>query len=379
MEASLVSGEPLRIALLVPSLRGGGLERIVRDLAIQLAHERLAPEVFGTDGLGVHADVLRQAGIPVWDCRETGLRVRGYPRRLVKRLRIQNPHLLHAHSGTWLPAVIARKALGGRIPLLFTDHGRYSPEPRLRAMAERWYSRHTDRIVAVSSPLSSYLQEFLRLPVAPMVIPNGINLAKFNSGNDLERAHLRSAWGLKAGDQLAVAVGRLAPVKNHATMLSALAEASSTAPGLHLLLLGEGALEPELRRQAETLGVTGRVHFAGFRDDVAACLAAADFWVSASRTEGLPLALLEAMAAGLPIVATAVGGVPETLGGAGVLVTSAGSAELARAMAALATDPARRRDLGRRSLERVQGYSLEAMVRRYRTVYEELLAPGVAA
>jgi len=284
--------------------------------------------------------------------------------------------VVHAPSGTWLPGAVASRLLD--VPLVFTDHGRYPPEPRSRALIQRWCARRTDRIVAVSAPLAAYVQDFLGLASSPSVIPNGIDLAPFRARGD-ERGRLRAEWSIPAGAVLAIAVGRFAPVKNHVGMIRALAAASRTSSSLHLALLGTGPLEPDIRAEARRLGVLDRVRFLGFRSDVPACLTAADLWLLASSTEGLPIALLEAMAAGLPIVATAVGGIPDALGDppAGRLVPPGDDAALGEALAAAARDEDWRRRAGALVQERSRSFSLDVMRDSYLAAY--MAALGAAA
>jgi glycosyltransferase involved in cell wall biosynthesis len=365
-----------RIAIVVPSLRGGGLERVVRDLALRLPAQGWSPAIFGITGLGVYEADLRTAGIPLFDSRQPGFRVPGYPRVLARQLKEFGPDLIHAHTGTWLPSAVARMTLAA-VPLIYTDHGRYPPEPRARAWVERWCLSRTSRLVAVSSVLAEYLRNYLGRRAQALVIPNGIDLAKFVQSNVLRRDALRHEWGVEPGQILGISVGRLAPVKNHVGMIRALALAGDGAATVRLGFLGAGPLESDLKAFATELGVGDRIRFLGFRPDVPDCLHASDFWLSASSTEGLPLSLLEAMAAGLPIVATSVGGIPETLGTTGILVPAGDDRALSVALATMAGDPAGRVALGRAAQERSARYSVDEMTARYAALYHETLE-GVA-
>jgi L-malate glycosyltransferase len=371
-----VDASDLRVALVAPSLRLGGLERVVRDLAAGFVRRGIPTAVFVTESAGEYAATLREVGIPVVDCSARRPRMLRVPTRLYRRLARFRPTIIHAHSGSWLPASLAR-ALLRRPRLVFTDHGRYLPEPRYRAVTERQiYYRQTDRVVAVSGELAAYLQAFLNLERAPDVVPNGVDLSEYGGREPSRRAELRGSWGLKDDrDILAVAVGRLETVKNHEGMLEAVALARSTAPGLRLAIVGMGGLEAALRQRAVALGLEHDVLFLGHRRDVADCLAAADVFVSASTSEGLPISLLEAMGAGLPIVTTAVGGIPDALGTppAGVLVPAGQPDALAEALADLATDPRRRAELGRAASLRSREFGLDACVEAYLEVYREVL------
>ncbi len=309
---------------------------MVRDSALALRGRGYQCEVFTTNGLGHLAESLQGVGIPVWDCSERRPRIAGLPLRLVRKVAGFKPDIVHAHSGTWLPATMVKMLL--RYPhVVFTDHGRYPPEPRYRALIERWwFYRRTDRLVAVSSALARYLKDFLRLPSQPEVIQNGIDLTAYRDARR-RRSELRGEWGLADDEVLAISVGRLEAVKNHAGMLQALAQVAADVPKLRLAMLGVGRLRKQLLALSEQLGLQDRVMFLGYRTDVADCLGAADLFVNASTTEGFPLSLLEALAAGLPVMATSVGGIPEALGSppAGILIPPGDTRRLAEAFAEL--------------------------------------------
>ncbi len=364
---------PIRVALTVPSLRGGGLERVVRDLALTLRARDHIVGVFPVAGLGIHAAPLEHDGVKVFDCQESGFRIRGYPRRLIQALRSWSPDVIHAHSGTWFPASVAARQLHRPSPaLVFTDHGRYPPESRLRAWTERWASGRTEVIAAVSTPLADYVHEFLRLDTRPEVIPNGIDLAPFQAVPPEARIRLRAEWQIPDDATVAIVVGRFVPVKNHRAIVRAFA---SMTGNTKLVLLGRGPLEAEIKAEVDRAGISRRVIFLGFRSDVPECLSAADLWVSGSTTEGQPIALLEAMAAGLPIMATAVGGVPETLGSppAGVLVDPRDEAGFAHTLGALMTDHEHRNQLASRTRVRAHEFSRDRMTDRYTALYERAM------
>jgi glycosyltransferase involved in cell wall biosynthesis len=362
--------------MVVPSLRGGGLERVVTDLTIAIQGRGWDPAVFGVDGLGVHEATLRARGIPCFDCREGRWRIRGVPLRLLRAINDWNPAIIHAHSGTWLPSAVV-KTLRRRTALVFTDHGRYPPEPRARAIIERWCAQRTDRLLAVSAATSDYVKNFLGLRTAPEVIENGISLAPYQAAR-ANRSRMREVLGVTTEEKLLIAVGRLVPVKNHRLLLEAFAAARAKLPALRLAIIGSGALEAELKSFAEGLGLGNDVRFLGYRDDIPDCLAASDVFVNSSTTEGLPISLLEAMAAGLPVIATSVGGVPQVLGPsqAGVLVPSGDGVAMAAAMVALSTNSALLGRLSRSATAAAEAYSLERCAERHAALYESLLRQG---
>lgn len=314
--------QSLRVAMVVPSLRGGGLERVTSDLAAALAERGVVVAVFTTGGLGVHASRLSARGIVVHDCSEGRWRIRGYPARLVRALRNFAPDVVHAHSGTWFTARVASIVLR-HSRLVFTEHGRYPPEPWRRRVVERWCARGTARIVAVSEATAAYLADFLRLPEKPRVIVNGVNLSDFGA-DPAARNAIRAEIGATSDELLVIAVGRLVPVKNHELLIRAVAMARGRGVSVRLAIAGTGPLQATLESLVGELGMNNYTHLLGFRTDVNRILSAGDVFALTSTTEGLPISLLEAMAVGLPVVASEVGGIPAALGNppAGLLFPS---------------------------------------------------------
>jgi glycosyltransferase involved in cell wall biosynthesis len=184
---------------------------------------------------------------------------------------------------------------------------------------------------------------------------------------------------LAGTDQLAVAVGNLYPVKGHTYLLEALALLAVRFPRLHVAIAGRGELDGPLLARAHALHVADRFHLLGLRSDIGNVLAGADVFVLPSLSEGVPLALLEAMLAARPIVASAVGEVPTVLDGGrvGVLVPPRDVAALAGALVNLLSDPAQARRLGAAAAARAaEVYTLSAMIDRYVALYAKCLPPA---
>ena len=203
-----------------------------------------------------------------------------------------------------------------------------------------------------------------------LTIPNGVRWIPPG------RITLRDELGLAPGDRLVVAVGNLYPVKGHRHLVEAVAALAGRHPTLHLAIGGRGELEDALRSLARERGIAERVHLLGLRSDVAAVLAAADIFALPSLSEGLPLALLEAMFAGRPIVASDVGEVRMALdrGTAGVVVEAGNADALAAAIDRLLRDPQEARRLGDRAAAHAHAeYDLSRMVDRYVSLYETAL------
>ena len=262
--------------------------------------------------------------------------------------------------------------LAGRlagVPVVATVHGKnYYAEAGRRIAAMRLLPRLGASVVAVSNDIRDYLER--ELGVHPVrVIPNGIDVARY-AGRD--RAAARRALGIDPAARVIGAVGNLYAVKGHAVLLEAVAALRD--PRLQVVIAGRGAEEEALRRHAQALGLGERLHLLGFREDVPLLLAAFDIYALPSFSEGQSLALIEAMAAGLPIVASRVGGNPELIadGEHGLLAPPGDAPGLAAALRRLVAAPELARALGAAAAARARlEFSLEAMVRRYRMLYAE--------
>jgi glycosyltransferase involved in cell wall biosynthesis len=214
------------------------------------------------------------------------------------------------------------------------------------------------RSVAISREVArSYREVYGRDP--DTIIPNGVDLALAGAGWRYEQ-------GFTADDVLVVSVARLSPQKNPLLLIDALPD----DPRCHLILVGDGELRGEVQRRAGP-----RVHCLGVRSDIGRTLADCDVFALASDYEGLPVAVIEAMAAGRPVVATAVGGVPELIenGVHGFLVQAGDVAGLRRAIAALVCDPQLRQKLGENARERAREFSAGRMIAAYAALFEQLV------
>jgi glycosyltransferase involved in cell wall biosynthesis len=230
--------------------------------------------------------------------------------------------------------------------------------------------------VAVADEVRASIQQLYGYPDPPL-IPNGIPTDEYAPNPDT-RAQWRQAHGIEPHATVLTHVGRFAPPKNHALLIEAFAQVRSDAP-LYLLLVGGGELENAVRDQVAALGLQERVRFLGVRADVADILRASDVFVLSSRVEGNPMSVMEAMAAGLPVVSTAVGGVPELVreGVTGLLVPSEDARALAQAMQALVDDPVRRQAMGAAARQHaVAHFDIRHTVRMYEELYESLLRRG---
>jgi glycosyltransferase involved in cell wall biosynthesis len=226
-------------------------------------------------------------------------------------------------------------------------------------------------MVTVSQALGRQLSKDLLLPHSRLTfIPNGVRLSPAQSST------LRAELGMSERGRLILSVGSLYPVKGHSHLLQAVAALSSRHPDLHVAIAGRGEMHDSLLDLGRSLGLGSRLHLLGLRADVANVLAAADVFVLPSLSEGLPLAILEAMLASRPIVASDVGEIGQVLGHgkAGILVKPGDTAELAEGIDRLLSDPGGARQMGEYGAQRADTeYRLERMVGRYEALYRSLL------
>lgn len=347
---------PLRILELVVSTELGGGPAQVQELVARLPRPEFAVTVAGPGG-GPHDAMFRESG-----ARFVGVDTDRLGRRpfveVLRLIRQEGIDLVHSHGkGAGLYGRLAARRAG--IPAVHTFHGihhaDYPPGVRRAYLAvERWLARMTRAIVHVSE---SQALEAAALGLAPsgrsLVIVNGIDVARVDAGV-MSRAAAREALRLEPDALGFGTVARFDPIKALDALLRAFAVVAAARPAARLLLIGDGPEAPRLRALAASLGIEARVRFPGFMGNAFRLLPALDLYVSASRKEGLPLALLEAMACGLPVVATRVSGHVDVVeeGVTGRLVGDAGA--LARAMGDLLDDPARRRAMGQAGRRRVE-------------------------
>ncbi len=362
----------IRVVLMITELRPAGAERVVFELATRLDRTRFDPHVLalwsmgGVDG--PFAQHLRDAGVPVHMLR-VGSKVdltRVPP--LVQLLRDLRPRILHAHL--FHANLVARLVapLVGHPRVIATHHVVERRKLGPRMVLDRLSARLDDRTVAVSDAVARFAKAECGAN-GVVLVPNGVELGPFRDA--------RPAPDLAGrGAKLVGALGRLDPQKGHDDLLRAWPRVLAAHPDARLAIAGEGLLHRDLERLASRLGIEGSVTLHGHRADVPAFLAALDVFCMPSRWEGFGLALVEAMAAGKPCVASDVDSLPEVLGDAGVLVPKEDPDALGRAIVGLLDDPARRADLALRARARAERYSVEKMVLAYEELYEEVAWPG---
>lgn len=354
----------LKVCHLSMTLETGGLERLLVDYGRFHDAGRFDLSFVALEGIGTPGDQLREAGFRIDQVRLSTLgKVNGF-RRLVRILNELDVDILHTHNTypQFYGSLAAKWANG---PLVVnSQHGRGCGPNKKAVWQFRIANELSNAVVGVSEDATKLCQQQNRGNAAKMrCIWNGI---------DLERFRFQGP-----NDQLtAISVGRLSPEKDYSTLLRATKLVLEQYPNFQLKLIGDGQERTLLENLAKELGIESQVTFLGERSDVHEQLGRAGFFVSSSTTEGISLTLLEAMAVGLPIVTTAVGGSPEIVmpDVTGKLVPPSNPQELADAMIAMIEERALWPDMATTARERVeQNFNIRTMISQYESLYEELM------
>ncbi|MCR9197889.1 MAG: glycosyltransferase [Planctomycetaceae bacterium] len=365
----------------IHALGVGGAEMLV-DVMVRRLNPDYRCVIAVLDEIGELGERLRADGFTVEHLqRQPGID-RGCAKRLDAFARREHVSLLHAHQYTPFFQSMLSRGLTGTRPVLLTEHGRHVPDlpSRKRSLVNRLLLRKQDRLIGCGAAVRQALIDNEGLPAQRVdVIYNGVDLNAFSQAAAHARTRIRREFGFKDDDFVAVQVARLHKLKDHQTALETIEVARRTHPNVRLLIVGEGeeraAIEADIRQK----NLECHVRLAGSRSDVADLLAAADTFLMSSISEGIPLTIIEAMAAELPVVSTAVGGIPEmiTSGQNGFLAPARQPAELSRCLVSLAQSPALRRKVGaagRRTAE--EQFSLDSMLNGYRRLYQEMIHVG---
>jgi glycosyltransferase involved in cell wall biosynthesis len=369
-----VSGARTSVMYIAHSYEVGGAEDLVLNLVRHLP-DRFEPMVCAIHDLGPIGHEIRAAGIPVTALGlNPGLRRPWDVARLRHFLRQTQPQIVHTFLLT--ASLYGRFAamLAGVPIVIGSEHNIYHHKRRHHALAERLLMSGTASVVVVAESVRDfYIRQVHADPAKVDVIHNAVDWATLRT--TMSRDETRRSLGVPIDVPVIAVIGRLSEQKGHTYLLDALAHTSGLAD-VHAVFAGDGDLRDSLRARASALGLSARVHLVGVRRDVGNLLNAIDVFVLPSLWEGLPLALLLAMGAGVPVVATTVSGVPEVVetGRTGLLVPPGESAELGRAVSLLITDPALRRRLAEAARDEVlPRFGVDAWVDSVVALYDRLL------
>lgn len=384
----------LHIVHILSSLTGGA-EQLVLNLVTHpiLQHFKHSVVCIISDQ-GQLREKFQKAGIPIYFCPVRwpistfipSYRVNRWLRNhliftfywrfpsLLKHIKADLVHThLTSHIGFQAKAVICR----AKLPFIWTIHGLY----RSRGEEEAGWSvafnliERNERavITAVShAALIDVLGERKMPEGKTRVIYNGVELSQFEINYGQEKA-LRKQYGIPDDSIVFGSAGRLVPIKRFDLLLDAAAQVIKRYPNIHVMIAGEGRMRQVLEEKISKLGLQGRVHLIGYQSDIVQFWREVDVAVISSDSEGLPIALLEALASGVPVVATRVGGIPEVLTeDAGILVEAGSLKGLVEAMERM-MDVKVRLEYGRRAKEIAKQFSMNKIAAQYDALYRELL------
>ena len=361
---------------LIDSLKIGGAEILLRELSVGLVRRGFRVSI-GYSTSGPLVQELTALGLPLTRLarlmRIDPILFWG----MISLIRRESPQIVHTHlfKSDFHGRLAAR--IAGAPVVVSTLHSidRWA-QGRSLGRLYGWTARFADRVITVSEDVRRFHATYTGIAEEKLVtIENGVDIQRFAELESAGRV-VRKELDIDNAALVFGVVGRLTPPKDHSTFLKAAALILQKAPQARFLLVGEGPLRKDLELQAQEIGLGRALIFTGLRKDIPAVLAAVDVLVFSSLWEGLPVALLEGMAAARPVVATAVGGIPEVVlpDKSAILVPPGDADALAQACLRLASDSATRRSMGQAGFERVVArYSIDAMIDRTAALYAQLL------
>ena len=365
-----------RVLQVLHTLEVGGAERVALSLAESLS-KRFEFRFACLDGLGPLEDQLRELGIqadligrrPGFDTRAIAS-MRGLMRQF-------QPDVVHAHQTTPFVYTLAAR-FGQNTPILLTEHGRFHPDVRSwkRALFHRLAMRRRDMAVAVGEAVAKALVEMEGIADNRVrVVYNGIELERFAALDSARRKRARAELGIDDESFVVLTAARLDSIKDHKTALRAISEANQNGANILFLVAGEGPERSALEQEIATLELGDAVRLLGTVDDVPALLRVSDVALLSSLSEGIPLFLIEAMAASVPVVASVVGGIPEVVrdGEEGFLVPAGSPQGFASALLKLRSGEGIWQRMSAAGPRRAAAmFSIEAMAGSYADLFERM-------
>ena len=375
LDGSQMDREKLNLLHITLDMDIGGLQRLVADATLAMDQKRFNIEVCCFDELGCFANTLKEEGITVTLLQKNQNHFdANYPFRLASFLRKKKVDILHMHTGTFFFGSIAARL--ARTPVsLYTEHGRFFVEPLVRLIEDRISGMLIGQIVAVSHELEKYLAERVKLPARKIcTIINGIRVDRFAPRPKPLR--LLEEFDLAQSCKIVGTVGRLDDVKDQVSMIEAFARVVEAVPDARLFLVGEGPMREALTEVISSHSLEKKVVITGARGDIPDLLNLFDLFVLTSVSEGTSISILEAMASGLPVVATNVGGNPSIIDheSDGLLVEPRDITGIANAIESLLTNNALSQQMGEKGAAKIRSdYSIEKMIESYEEIYFRLL------
>ena len=370
----------MNLLYIVGSLNPGGTERLVVLMSREFAREHNV-FVVCLDEVGAWGLKLREEGIPVyWFMRQPGLDL-SMAVKIARFCREHRIDLIHAHQCTpWFYAALSRR-IYSKPRLLLEEHGRHYPEVKKngRIRFNRWFIEPmTHRMVAVSKDVRERLVEYEGLNRGRIeVVYNGVEEPEIMS--EAEKLQLRSSLGFGPEHFVVGTVGRFDPIKNLPMLVKGISLSRERFPAIRGLLVGDGPVFGEIEKLISGLGQTQAIAMTGHREDARRLVQCMDLFVLPSFSEGTSMALLEAMASGVPCAVTAVGGNPELVIDSltGWVFPSDSADALCRAMADAVSGSGTRQSFARAGMARYRSdFTFAGMIAGYRRIYAQMHRTG---
>ncbi len=354
------------VAIVVPSLVIGGAENMAAQLAASVDRNRFCVELLvmgAPEGTGIEKYVKRTGVKTVFFHKELGFSLKALW-RMHKYLNSFKPDVIHTHLSGCVYAI--PWALLHGVTLLHTIHNRpiYEVSGSIRIVLNSLYKKGRAIPIAISGIIAKEAVDLYNIaPGLVETILNPVDLARFPKIKTTERKK-------HSNEVLYANVARFSHQKNHAGLVEAFSRVWKELPNARLILMGDGELKENVEKKVKELGMKDQVEFTGNVSDIPQRLAKVDIFVLSSHYEGLPMTILEAMAAGLPVIATAAGGVPDIVKDNGILVNVGDTDGLANAMIMLGKDEKLRKKMGEIALIEVEKYDISEVTAQYEQLYE---------
>jgi glycosyltransferase involved in cell wall biosynthesis len=376
---------PLKVMQLVLSLVIGGTEKLVYDLVRHIDKHVVSPVVCCLDKFGDFGEELQREGYQVYTLnRKPGIDW-GLISRLSAIVRQEQIDIIHAQQYTpyfygLMASLSSKLSISTKSPkLIFTEHGIPYPyrKKMKRLILNPVLCLFADEIITISEYTKSNLIKYENFPARRMkIVYNGVDLGQFSQ--EIDPAAKKQFLRLPHDSKVIGIVARLDPVKNHAMLFRAFKKVLNSIPETYLLIVGEGAEENKLKALTESLGISDKTVFLGARKDIPELLHIFDVFALPSLSEGMSVTLIEAMGAGVPVVATRVGGNPEVVKDqeTGYLVESDNDQEMADMLIKLLQDNEARQRMRQAGQQRAHDiFSLDKMVNTYTELYFKVSNP----
>jgi L-malate glycosyltransferase len=357
----------MRVMQVIYSFNVGGSEAVARDIALNMT-DNVTHAVVSLEKDGPLRKILEDNQIQTFFINKQPSERISPMIRLWKAIRQFKPDVVHTHHlyelfYAWPGAILS----GARI--IHTEHEYYSlMSPKTRFLLKQ-ISNFCRSVTGVNEETSAFLREQIGIPARKVhTVVNGINLERYKSGR-----HSRVDVGLSHEDLVAGIVARLHPVKDHSTLFNAFRLVVDKQPNAKLLIIGDGRERKNLEKLAGDLKLNANVFFLGTRSDVPDLLQCMDVFVLSSKEEGLPLCVLEAMAAAKPVVATKVGGIPSVVksGETGQLIPPADPQAMSMALLEIFDNSAHGKEMGKNGRKRIEkNYDLKKTISEYYSIYK---------